>query len=167
MDVYLVDGTYELFRHFFALPSHVTKGGAGQEVSAARGVVGSVIGMIEGGATHVAVATDQVIESFRNDMFAGYKSGIGIDPTLFSQFPIVEDGLTALGVALFAMVELEADDALGAAARYASDDTRVDKVYICTPDKDLGQCVVDDRVVQLDRRKRLVTNEQGVIAKFG
>jgi 5'-3' exonuclease len=165
MDVYLVDGTYELFRHFFALPPHVTQDG--REVSAARGVVGSVLGMLEGGATHVGVATDKVIESFRNDLWPGYKSGAGVDPRLLSQFPVVEEGLAALGVTVYAMVELEADDALGAVARSAATDPDVGLVYICTPDKDLAQCVVDGRVVQLDRRKRLVTDEAGVMAKFG
>ena len=165
MDVYLVDGTYELFRHFFALPPHVTPDG--REVSAARGVVGSMIGMLEGGATHVGVATDQVIESFRNDLWPGYKRGEGIDPRLLAQFPILEDGIEALGMKLYAMVEFEADDALGAVAKSAAADAKVGLVYICTPDKDMAQCVVDGRVVQLDRRKRQVTDVAGVIEKFG
>src|SRR5215471_10300168 len=166
MDVYLVDGTYELFRHFFALPSHVTQ--KGEEVAAARGVVGSMLGMLEGGSEYLAVATDQVIESFRNDMWPGYKTGAGIDPKLWAQFPILEEGIAALGVALFAMVELEADDALGAAAKTSAADPNVGRVYICSPDKDLGQCVTaDGRIVQLDRRKRQVMDEAGVIEKFG
>ena len=139
MDVYLVDGTYELFRHFFALPPHVTPDG--REVSAARGVVGSMIGMLEGGATHVGVATDKVIESFRNDLWPGYKRGEGIDPRLLAQFPILEDGIEALGMTLYAMVEFEADDALGAVAKSAAADPKVGLVYICTPDKDMAQCV--------------------------
>jgi 5'-3' exonuclease len=166
VDVYLVDGTYELFRHFFAVPSHVAKDG--MEVAAARGVVGSVLGMLEGGNEYVAVATDQVIESFRNDMWPGYKTGEGIDPLLWAQFPIVEEGLAALGVTVFAMVELEADDALGAAAKTAAADPRVNRVYVCSPDKDLGQCVTaDGRIVQLDRRKRLVMDEAAITDKFG
>jgi len=165
MDVYLVDGTYELFRHFFALPPHVTPDG--REVSASRGVVGSMIGMLESGATHVAVATDQVIESFRNDLWPGYKRGEGIDPRLLAQFPILEDGIAALGMKLYAMVEFEADDALGAVAKSAAGDPNVGLVYICTPDKDMAQCVVEGRVVQLDRRKRQATNVAGVIEKFG
>jgi 5'-3' exonuclease len=165
MDVYLVDGTYELFRHFFALPPHIAKDG--REVSAARGVVGSVLGMMEGGATHVGVATDKVIESFRNELWPTYKRGEGVDPRLLSQFPIVEEGIEALGVRLYAMLDLEADDALGAVARSAANDPGVGLVYICTPDKDMAQCVVEGRVVQLDRRKRLVTDVAGVVAKFG
>src|SRR3954451_629138 len=165
MDVYLVDGTYELFRHFFALPPHVAKDG--REVSAARGVVGSMVGMLEGGATHVGVATDKVIESFRNDLWPSYKRGEGIDMRLLSQFPILEDGIEALGMKLYAMVEFEADDALGAVAKSAAADPNVGLVYICTPDKDMAQCVIDHKVVQLDRRKRQVTDVEGVIAKFG
>jgi 5'-3' exonuclease len=166
VDVYLVDGTYELFRHFFAVPSHVTQ--KGEEIAAARGVVASVLGMLEGGNEYVGVATDQVIESFRNDMWPGYKTGEGIDPLLWAQFPIVEEGLEAMGVTVFAMVELEADDALGAAAKTAAADPRVDRVYVCSPDKDMGQCVTaDGRIVQLDRRKRLVMDEAAVTEKFG
>jgi 5'-3' exonuclease len=164
-NVHLVDGTYELFRHFFALPSHVTK--EGREVAATRGVVGSVLGMLEGGATHVGVATDHVIESFRNDLWPGYKTSAGVDPLLLAQFPLLEEGLEALGVTVWAMVEREADDALASAALVTADDPTVERVLICTPDKDLGQCVRGDRVVLFDRRKRLVIDEAGVTVKFG
>jgi 5'-3' exonuclease len=163
--VHLVDGTYELFRHFFALPSHVTKDG--REVAATRGVVGSVLSMLEGGATHVGVATDHVIESFRNDLWHGYKTSAGVDPLLLAQFPLLEEGLEALGVVVWAMVDREADDALASAAIVAGEDSRVERVLICTPDKDLGQCVRGDRVVQFDRRKRVMLDEAGVTAKFG
>ena len=164
MQVHLVDGTYELFRHFFPLPSHVTA--AGEEVAATRGVVGSVIQLLEGGATHVGVATDHVIESFRNDLWPTYKDGSGVEPTLKSQFPILEEALEALGVAVFAMVEFEADDALGAAAAVAAADERVERVWICTPDKDMGQCV-GGKVVQLDRRNNITFGPDGVREKFG
>jgi 5'-3' exonuclease len=164
--VHLVDGTYELFRYYYALPSHVN--GAGVEVSATRGVVGTVLQMLEEGATHVAVATDQIIESFRNDLWDGYKDGSGIDPLLKSQFPIIEDALEAAGVVVWAMVEYEADDALGAGAVMAAADPAVEQVLICTPDKDLGQCVTDDdRIVQYDRRKQQLIDRAGVIDKFG
>jgi 5'-3' exonuclease len=166
MQVHLVDGTYELFRHHFALPSHVTAEGV--EVAATRGVLGTCLRLLEEGATHVGVATDHVIESFRNDLFAGYKTGEGIDPALKGQFPIVEDVLEAAGFAVWAMVECEADDALASAAAVAAGDPSVDRVFICTPDKDLGQCVTaDGRVVQLDRRKNLVLDHDAVRAKFG
>ena len=165
MLVHLVDGTYELFRHHFAVPSHVDPGGI--EVAATRGVVGSVLSMLEGGATHVGVATDHVVESFRNDLWDGYKTSEGMDPELLTQFPIVEDALVALGVAVWAMVDVEADDGLASAAAVAAADDRVEQVVICTPDKDLGQCVVGDRVVQLDRRQQTVRDEGGVIEKFG
>ena len=166
MRVHLVDGTYELFRYFFALPSHVT--GAGEEVSATRGVVGSMLQLLEEGATHVAVATDHVIESFRNDLWDGYKDGSGVDPTLYAQFPILEDALAAAGITVWARVEVEADDALGAGATMAAADPRVEQVLICTPDKDLGQCVTDDgRIVQYDRRKQQMVDRAGVIEKFG
>lgn len=165
MHVHLVDGTYELFRHFYALPKARNDGG--HEVAAARGVVGSLLGLIDGGATHVAVATDRVIESFRNDLWPGYKDGSGIDPLLFSQFPLVEEALEAAGFVVWPMVEHEADDALAAGARLAGADERVERVFICTPDKDLSQCVRDGRVVQLDRRRREVRDESGVIEKFG
>ncbi len=165
MDVHLIDGTYELFRHFFAVPS--SKDETGNEIGAVRGVLGSVIGMIETGATHLGVATDHVIESFRNDLYEGYKTGEGIDPDLRSQFVPLEEALRALGVVVWPMVEEEADDALAAAARKASLDDRVDRVLICTPDKDLCQCVVGDRIVQLDRRKNLIRTADGVREKFG
>ena len=132
-----------------------------------RGVIGSVLGMLNGGATHVGVATDHVIESFRNDLWPGYKTGEGIDPDLFSQFPLLEEAMTALGVATWPMVEYEADDALAAAALAASRDPRVEQVLICTPDKDLAQCVRGTRVVQLDRRRRITRDEAGVVGKFG
>lgn len=166
MDVYLIDGTYELFRHFFAIPSRKTANG--REVAATVGVLTSVAMMLESGVTHVGVATDKVIESFRNALWPGYKTGAGIDPQLLQQFPLLEEGLEAMGVCLWAMVELEADDALGSAAKLAAAYPEVGRVLICTPDKDMGQCVTDDgRVVQLDRRKNLVTEKAGVIAKFG
>lgn len=165
MRVHLVDGTYELFRYFFALPSHVT--GSEEEVGATRGVVGSLLGLLEDGATHVGVATDHVIESFRNDLWPGYKTGEGVDPTLLSQFPLLEDALRAFGFVVWPMVDVEADDALGAAANVAAADPRVEQVLICTPDKDLGQCVSGDRIVQYDRRKGVVLDEAGVTEKFG
>ncbi len=165
MDVHLVDGTYELFRHFYALPS--AKDPDGGEVAAVRGVLTSVLGMITAGATHIAVATDHVIESFRNDLWPGYKTGAGIDPDLLAQFPLLESALTAMGVVVWPMVEFEADDALAAAAAAAAGDARVDRVMICTPDKDLAQCVRGTRVVQLNRRARTLRDEAGVIAKFG
>ncbi len=164
IQVHLVDGTYELFRYYFALPSHVTADG--REVAATRGVVGSVLQMLEGGATHVGVATDHVIESFRNDLYAGYKTGAGVDADLLAQFPLVEEVLRAAGVVVWPMVEFEADDALGAAAAVAAADDRVERVWICTPDKDLGQCV-GGKVVQLDRRHRVTSDAAAVEAKFG
>lgn len=165
MRVHLVDGTYELFRHHFALPSRVNS--EGLEVAATRGVLSSMIGMLEEGATHIGVATDHTVESFRNALYDGYKSGEDLDPLLGDQFHLLEDVLRAAGFTVFAMTEHEADDAMGAAAAIAAADPRVKQVIICTPDKDLGQCVVGDRVVQLDRRKGLLINRQGVIDKFG
>jgi 5'-3' exonuclease len=166
MQVHLVDGTYELFRYFFALPSHITS--EGLEVAATRGVVGTCLQLLEGGATHVGVATDHIIESFRNDLLASYKTGAGVDPALKSQFGLLEDALAAAGFTVWAMVEHEADDALASAAAVAAGDERVERAYICTPDKDLGQCVTPDgRVVQLDRRKNEVFDHAGVTAKFG
>jgi 5'-3' exonuclease len=165
MKVHLVDGTYELFRHFFGAPPH--RNSAGDEVAAVRGVVGSVLGMLGEGATHVGVATDHVIESFRNDMWPGYKTGAGVDPDLWSQAWPLEEALVALGVTVWPMVDVEADDALASAAAVAADDPAVDQVIICTPDKDLGQSVRGTRVVQLDRRKSLVLDEDGITAKFG
>ncbi|MDY7103293.1 MAG: 5'-3' exonuclease H3TH domain-containing protein [Actinomycetota bacterium] len=165
MQVHLVDGTYELFRHFFAVPSRTAPDGT--EIGAVRGVVDNLLRLLEDGATHVGVATDHVIESYRNELYAGYKTGEGVDPVLKAQFPILEDALRALGLTVWAMVEYEADDALAAAARVAADDERVERVLICTPDKDLAQAVVGTRIVQLDRRKRQIVDEDGVIAKFG
>jgi 5'-3' exonuclease len=165
MKVHLVDGTYELFRHFFGAPPH--RNSAGDEVAAVRGVVGSVLGMLGEGATHVGVATDHVIESFRNDLWPGYKTGDGVDPDLWSQAWPLEEALVALGVTVWPMVDVEADDALASAAAVAADDPAVDQVIICTPDKDLGQSVRGTRVVQLDRRKSLVLDEDGITAKFG
>jgi 5'-3' exonuclease len=165
LDVHLVDGTYELFRHFYAVPS--ARDRSGREVGAVRGVLSSILGMINAGATHVGVATDHIIESFRNRMWRGYKTGAGIDPALLSQFQVLEDALTALGVAVWPMVEMEADDALAAAAEAAARDARVERVFICTPDKDLAQSVRGTRVVQFDRRKRTIRDEAGVVAKFG
>ncbi len=165
MDVHLVDGTYELFRHHFAVPSQ--RDLDGMEIAATRGVLGSMLAMLEGGATHVGVATDHVVESFRNELWTGYKTSAGMDPELLAQFPVLEDALRALGVSVWAMVELEADDAMASAAKVAAADPRVEQAIICTPDKDLGQCVVGDRVVQLDRRSGVVRDEAGVIEKFG
>ncbi len=165
MDVHLVDGTYELFRHFFAVPP--AQDVNGHEVGAVRGVLHSVLSMIERGATHIGVATDHVIESFRNELYAGYKTGEGVAPELQSQFPVLEEALEAMGVVVWPMVYYEADDALAAAATKAAADDRVRQVIICTPDKDLSQCVVDSRVVQLDRRRDVLRDEAGVIAKFG
>jgi 5'-3' exonuclease len=165
MNVHLIDGTYELFRYFFAVPT--AKDSSGQEVGAVRGVLASVMSMIEGGATHLGVATDHVVESFRNDLYTGYKTSEGVAPELLSQFPILEDTLQAMGVVVWPMVEFEADDALASSAAKAAMDDRVKQVLICTPDKDLGQCVVGTRVVQLDRRRDIVRDEAGVVAKFG
>ncbi len=165
MKVHLVDGTYELFRHFYGAPPH--RNAAGREVAAVRGVVGSVLQLLGEGATHVGVATDHVIESFRNDLWPGYKTGEGIDPDLWSQAWPLEESLAALGVFVWPMVDVEADDALASAAAVAADDPGVEQVVICTPDKDLGQCVQGTRVVQLDRRKNLLIDEDGIVAKFG
>jgi len=165
MDVHLVDGTYELFRHFFAVPS--AKDANGKEVGAVRGVLNSVWSMIERGATHIGVATDQVVESFRNELYPGYKTSEGVAPELLSQFPILEEALEAMGVVVWPMVYYEADDALASAAAKAAKDRRVKQVLICTPDKDLSQCVVGTQVVQLDRRREILRDEAGVVAKFG
>jgi 5'-3' exonuclease len=165
LNVHLIDGTYELFRHYYALPS--ARDAAGNEVAAARGVLRSVLGMIQGGATHVAVATDHVIESFRNDLWPSYKNGDGIDPNLLAQFPLLEQVMVAAGVVTWPMVEFEADDALAAGAAIAARDPRVERVIICTPDKDLGQCVQGTRVVQLNRRTRVEFDEAAIVAKFG
>ena len=164
MNVYLVDGTYELFRHYYALPKAVDE--SGLDVAAVRGVLASVLGMIKEGATHIAVATDHIVESFRNNLWPGYKTGEGIEAALWAQFPLLEETLVAAGVVVWPMVEFEADDALAAAAMAAANDPRVEQVIICTPDKDLGQCV-RARIVQLNRRSRVTLDEAGVIRKFG
>lgn len=165
MQVHLIDGTYELFRHFYAVPR--ARDAAGREVGAVRGVVGSVLGLINSGATHVGVATDHVIESFRNELWPGYKTGQGIDPDLWSQFPLLEEALVALGVTVWPMVEFEADDALASAADIADRDTRVERIFIRTPDKDLAQSVKGDRIVQYITRSRSIRAEADVVAKFG
>lgn len=165
LNVHLIDGTYELFRHYYALPKRRTSDG--REMAATQGVVESVLALLADGATHVAVATDHVIESFRNDLWPGYKDGSGIEEELRAQFEPLEEALSALGVTVWAMVEYEADDALAAGAAMAAQDDRVERVLICTPDKDLAQCVVGKRVVQFDRRKREIRDAEGVRARFG
>jgi 5'-3' exonuclease len=165
MEIHLVDGTYELFRYFFAVPSAADANG--QEIGAVRGVLGSIFSMIEAGATHLGVATDHVVESFRNELYPGYKTSEGVPPELLSQFPILEEALSAMGVVVWPETYFEADDALAAAAAKAGSDARVKQVFICTPDKDLAQSVVGTRVVQLDRRREIVRDEAGVEAKFG
>ena len=165
MEIYLLDGTYELFRHFYALPS--ARDETGREVAGVRGVLTSVLGMVNSGVTHIGVATDHVIESFRNGLWDGYKTSAGVDRNLLAQFPLLEEALTGLGVVVWPMVEFEADDALAAAALAAANDARVDRVVICTPDKDLAQSVRGTRVVQLNRRTRELRDEAGVIKKFG
>jgi 5'-3' exonuclease len=162
--VHLLDGTYELFRHHYGQPADTSDDD--RQVGATKGVVSSVVGMLQQGATHVGVATDHVIESFRNDLWLGYKTSAGMDPVLLAQFPLLEEALELLGVTVWAMVELEADDALAAAAKVAAADDRVEQVIICTPDKDLGQCV-GGKVVQLDRRKDVISDAAAVEAKFG
>jgi 5'-3' exonuclease len=165
MNVHLVDGTYELFRHYYAMPSR--RDANGEEVGALVGVLNTVFAMLRDGATHIGVATDHVIESFRNDMYPGYKTGEGVEPELLRQFHPLEDALRAMGVMVWAMVEEEADDALAAAAHRAYADKNVKRVFICTPDKDLAQCVRGKTVVQLDRRRGVIRDEDGVRAKFG
>jgi 5'-3' exonuclease len=165
VNVYLVDGTYELFRHYYALPS--AKDVDGHEIAAVRGVLASVMGMIRNGATHIAVATDHVVESFRNDLWPGYKTSEGVPPDLLAQFPLLEDVLSAAGIAVWPMTEFEADDALAAGAAAAARNHRVKQVIICTPDKDLAQCVTGTRVVQLSRRTNVTLDEAGVVRKFG
>jgi 5'-3' exonuclease len=165
MDVHLIDGTYELFRHFYAVPSAPDRNG--REIGAVRGVLRSVLSMIEGGATHLGVATDHVVESFRNELYGGYKTGEGVAPALLAQFPLLEEALEDMGVVVWPMTYFEADDALASAAHQAALDVRVSQVIICTPDKDLAQCVAGTRVVQLDRRRGLVRDEAGVLARFG
>jgi len=163
--IHLLDGTYELFRHFYAMPRQSDRDG--HEVAAIVGVLSSVLGMLEGGTTHLGVATDHVIESFRNDLWPGYKTSEGVDPELLSQFHPLEDALRDVGVMVWAMVAFEADDALASAARRAAENPAVEQVIICTPDKDLSQCVTGDRVVQFDRRKREQRDERGVKERFG
>ena len=163
--MYLVDGTYELFRHYYAMPP--ARDRDGREIGAVRGVLLSLLGMISGGATHVGVATDHVIESFRNRLWPAYKTGDGIDPDLLDQFQLLEDALVDLGIAVWPMIEYEADDALAAAAARAARDPQIDRVIICTPDKDLSQCVSGTRVVQMNRRTRAIRDEAGVVARFG
>jgi 5'-3' exonuclease len=165
VDVHLLDGTYELFRHFFGVPSQ--RDTLGREVGAVRGVLASVLGMFEGGATHLGVATDHIVESFRNELWPDYKTGEGIDPDLWTQFGLMEEALTAMGVVVWPMEELEADDALASAAASAAADPAVERVYICSPDKDLSQCVGGDRILQLDRRANAVRDAAGVVEKFG
>jgi 5'-3' exonuclease len=165
MLIHLIDGTYELFRHFYGLRRF--NKGADKPFGAVVGVLNTVLQMIEEGATHLGVATDHVIESFRNDLWSGYKTGDGIDPVLFAQFEPLEQALAAMGVAAWPMVEPEADDGLASAAHLASGDSRVEKVCIWTPDKDLAQCVRGDRVVQVDRKSKAIRNAEGVRAKFG
>ncbi len=165
MNVFLIDGTYELFRHFYAVPS--ASDVDGREVGAVRGVLGSVVSMLEDDVTHLGVATDHVIESFRNALWPGYKSGDGVDPVLLGQFGLLEEAIEAVGVAVWPMTELEADDALASAAARAARDPRVEQVFVCTPDKDLAQCVTGRRVVQFDRRAGALRDEEGVRAKFG
>ena len=165
MNVYMIDGTYELFRHFFAVPS--SKNDSGQEIGAVRGVLISAFSMIDAGATHLGVATDHVVESFRNELFPDYKTSEGVDPELLSQFPIVEAALESMGVLVWPMTYFEADDALASAAAKAAEDEGVQQVVICTPDKDLAQCVAGNRVVQLDRRRNILRDEAGVVEKFG
>src|SRR3954465_12168696 len=163
--VHLIDGTYELFRHFYG--ARRFNKGEDKPMGAVFGVLGTVLEMIETGATHIGVATDHVIESFRNELWGGYKTGEGIEPALWRQFHPLEEALRAMGVATWPMVELEADDGLASAAHLAALDARVEKVCIWTPDKDLGQCVVGDRVVQVDRKSGNVRNEPAVKEKFG
>ncbi len=164
MLVHLIDGTYELFRHFYGVRRFKKMD---PPFGAVAGVLSSVIRMLEEGATHLGVATDHVIESFRNELWAGYKTGAGIERALLAQFHPLEDALIAMGVATWPMVELEADDALASAAHFASRDDRVQKICIWTPDKDLAQCVVNDFVVQVDGRRNVIRNETGVREKFG
>lgn len=165
MNVHLVDGTYELFRHFFVVPP--AKDADGREVGAMRGVLGSVVALLEGGATHIAVATDHVIESFRNALWKSYKTGEGVDPALLAQFHPLEDALSAMGVVVWPMVEFEADDALASGAAMAAADPRVERVFICTPDKDLAQAVVGRRIVQYDRKAGTIRGADDVVKKFG
>lgn len=163
--IHLVDGTYELYRHYFAMPRSVDSDG--NEVGALTGVLASMLSLLAEGATHLGVATDHVIESFRNDLYPGYKTGEGIEPELWGQFHPLEDALSALGIVVWPMIEAEADDGLASAAFLAAADPRVDQVLICTPDKDLAQCVVGNRIVQVDRRQRETRDADAIAAKFG
>ena len=166
MQVHLVDGTYELFRYFYS-PGGGHKNGAGREIGAVRGVLRSMTALLDDGATHVGVATDHVITSFRNGLWPGYKTGDGIDPELAQQFELLETVLSAAGFTVWPMVDVEADDALGAAALVAADDPRVERVLVCTPDKDLAQCLTNPKVVQFDRRREVIRDAAGVVDKFG
>lgn len=163
MKVHLLDGTYELFRHHFGMPEEARTSVTG----ATRGVLNSILYMFDEGVSHIGVATDHVIESFRNHLWPGYKTSAGMPPELVVQFPLLEEGLVAMGVKVWPMIEFEADDALASAAVVASEDPEVEQVIICTPDKDLGQCVVGKRIVQLDRRKQMLFDADGIRAKFG
>jgi len=165
MEVYLVDGTYELFRHYYALPS--ARDAQRREVAAVRGVLASMLGMLKAGATHLAVATDHIVESFRNELWADYKTSEGVEPDLLCQFPILEEVLSAAGIVVWPMVEFEADDALAAGTFAAARDPRVERVIVCTPDKDLAQCVSGTRIVQLSRRTGVTLDEEGIVRKFG
>ena len=166
MRIHLVDGTYELFRHFFGAPSHITSDG--KEVGAVRAVANSMLSLIEQGATHIGIATDHVITSFRNELYEDYKDGSEIDPVILSQFLPLEEVLDVLGFTVFPMIKYEADDGLGAAAHKAAQHPEVQQVIICTPDKDLGQCLTsDEKIIQYDRRKQARITYQTVIEKFG
>ncbi|MFL2434230.1 MAG: hypothetical protein ACJ0H0_04955 [Vicinamibacterales bacterium] len=165
MNVFLVDGTYELFRHFFAIPKVLDVNG--KEVGAIRGVVGSMLSLLENDVTHIGVATDHVVESFRNELWTGYKTGHEVDPELFQQFHPLEEALKGLGLVVWPEVQFEADDALASAAAQSAGDHRVEQVFVCTPDKDLAQCVDGRRIVQFDRRAATVRDAEGVRSKFG
>lgn len=165
MNIHLVDGTYELFRHYYAVPRR--QDGDGNEIGAVRGVVSSVLALLRDGATHIAVATDHVVESFRNDLWHGYKHGEGLEPELATQFHPLEEALRAMGILVWGMVEFEADDAMAAAAAKLTADPDVERIYLCTPDKDLAQCVVGDRVVQFDRRAGEVRDADAIEKRFG
>ena len=166
MRIHLIDGTYELFRHFFGAPSHINS--KGQEVGAVRAVASSMLSMVNQGATHIGIATDHVITSFRNELYDGYKDGSDLDPVILGQFNLLEEVLDSLGFMIFPMVDFEADDGLGAAARKAALNSDVEQVIICTPDKDLGQCLTqDEKIIQYDRRKELRITYETVIEKFG
>lgn len=163
--VHLIDGTYELFRQYYGRPGH--QNAAGMEVGATRAVLRDLLSILEGGATHIGVATDHVIESFRNELYAEYKDGSDLEPEILAQFPLLEEGIRALGISLFAMVDHEADDAMAAAAAVAAQDSRVEKILLCTPDKDLAQCVVAGRIVQFDRRRNKIYDVADVVEKYG